>query len=57
MNLAVSVTRPRLRPRILVSRSRKRPRLNANNFDDIWPHGPFNHYFLIYSCFDQIEAK
>ena len=41
MNLIVSVTRPR--PRILVSRLRlrTRPKLNANNCDDIWPgQGP-----------------
>ena len=62
MNLIISVTRPRLRPIILVSRSRlrTRPRLNANNCDDICPHqGPsmeINHKFLFYFCFDQTEA-
>ena len=53
--LIVSVTRPRLRLGILVSRSRLRskPGLNANN---LWGFMALDGKGLIYSWFDQIEA-
>ena len=54
-NCKVSVSRPRMRPRILISRSRLRtgPRLNVNNCEDIWPHQghsmEINHQILFWS--------